>query len=444
MYGSERNAPKRGSGKDTMFVDRAEILIISGKGGDGAVTFRREPYVPEGGPDGGDGGDGGSVIFEADRSLRTLMDFRYQRKYQAENGQNGMRRKRFGKAGQDLVIKVPVGTMIIDKETGLLMKDLAKEGDRLVAAKGGRGGRGNVHFKNSVRQAPNFAEAGTAAKQRTVILELKLIADVGLIGFPNVGKSTLLSVATSAKPKIANYHFTTIDPNLGVVNLYDKSFVMADIAGIIEGAHKGLGLGIKFLKHIERTKVLIHVVDISGEEGRDPIEDFEKINAELREYDPNLLKKPMIVAANKVDQLEGEEQLERFKAHCEAAGCKVFPMSAAIGEGVQDVLREALYQLEHYEEPEVEEIPLFDFDQDEHGEEYRRITGYRDEDGVYVLEGEQLLKIFRSTNFNDMGSMRYLYKYIVSRGGIDILKEIGLKEGDTVRIEDYEFEYADD
>lgn len=274
-----------------MFVDRAKITIRSGKGGNGAVTFRREPYVPEGGPDGGDGGKGGDIIFEADRNLRTLMDFRYKRKYEAENGQDGMKRKKFGKSGEDLIIKVPMGTVVIDEETGRIMKDLTEDGQRFIAAKGGKGGRGNVNFKNSVRQAPNFAEAGGEARERTVILEMKLIADVGLVGFPNVGKSSLLSVATSAQPKIANYHFTTIDPNLGVVNIHDSSFVMADIAGIIEGASEGLGLGFRFLKHIERTKVLIHVVDVSGSEGRDPKEDFDKINKELEAYSPRILKK---------------------------------------------------------------------------------------------------------------------------------------------------------
>ena len=243
-----------------MFVDRAKITVKSGKGGDGAVTFRREPFVPEGGPDGGDGGRGGDIVFQADRNLRTLMDFRYKRKYEAENGQNGMKRNRFGKAGQDLVIKVPMGTVIIDEETGLVMKDLTEDGEKFVAAKGGKGGKGNVHFKNSVRQAPNFAEAGGEAKERKLILEMKLIADVGLVGFPNVGKSSLLAVATSAQPKIANYHFTTIDPNLGVVQIFDNSFVMADIAGLIEGASEGLGLGFRFLKHIERTKVLFPAV----------------------------------------------------------------------------------------------------------------------------------------------------------------------------------------
>lgn len=427
-----------------MFVDRAEIIITSGKGGDGAVTFRREPYIPEGGPDGGDGGDGGNIIFVADSNLRTLMDFKYKRKYEAENGQNGMRRKKYGKRGRDLEIKVPIGTMIIDKESGLLMKDMADKGDRLVAAKGGKGGKGNVHFKNSIRQAPNFAEAGELPKERTVILELKLIADVGLVGFPNVGKSTLLSVSTSARPKVANYHFTTIDPNLGVVDMYDKSFVMADIAGIIEGAHEGMGLGLKFLKHIERTKVLIHVVDISGSEGRDPIDDYKKIIEELGQYDEKLLSKPMLVAANKIDAACDEERLENFVKFVEADGKRVFKISAVARQGVQELLNAALNELENYIEPESDEIEYFDFVRDEIDEDFKKLKAYRDLDGVYVLEGKQLSKIFRSTNFNDIGSMRYLYKFIVDRGGIKMLEKLGLKEGDTVRIEDYEFEYYED
>jgi len=427
-----------------MFVDRAEIIITSGKGGDGAVTFRREPYVPEGGPDGGDGGDGGNIIFVADSNLRTLMDFKYKRKYEAENGQNGMRRKKYGKRGRDLEIKVPIGTMIIDKESGLLMKDMTDKGDRLVAAKGGKGGKGNVHFKNSIRQAPNFAEAGELPKERTVILELKLIADVGLVGFPNVGKSTLLSVSTSARPKVANYHFTTIDPNLGVVDMYDKSFVMADIAGIIEGAHEGMGLGLKFLKHIERTKVLIHVVDISGSEGRDPIDDYKKIIEELGQYDEKLLSKPMLVAANKIDAACDEERLENFVKFVEADGKRVFKISAVARQGVQELLNAALNELENYIEPESDEIEYFDFVRDEIDEDFKKLKAYRDLDGVYVLEGKQLSKIFRSTNFNDIGSMRYLYKFIVDRGGIKMLEKLGLKEGDTVRIEDYEFEYYED
>ncbi|MBQ6457057.1 MAG: GTPase ObgE [Mogibacterium sp.] len=427
-----------------MFVDRAEITIKSGKGGNGAVTFRRDPYVPDGGPDGGDGGDGGSVIFIADRNLRTLMDLKYKRKYQAENGQNGMKRNRFGKKGQDLYIKVPVGTLIIDKETGLLMKDLCTDGDTVVAAKGGKGGRGNVHYKSSIRQAPNFAEAGGFAREREVILELKLIADVGLLGFPNVGKSTLLSVCTNSKPKIAGYHFTTIDPNLGVVYLHDTSFVMADIAGIIEGASQGAGLGYKFLKHIERTKVLIHVVDVSGSEGRDPSDDYRKILSELEQYDPKLLRKPQIIAANKTDIVMDEEQYDEFMEYMKSEGRKVFPISAATGEGITELLNEVLHEINTYVEPEEEEMPMYDFAADEYDADYKKISAYIDEDGDFVLEGKQLTKIFNSTNFTDSGSIRYLYNYIEKQGGIKLLRQLGLKEGDTVRIQDFEFEYTED
>ena len=429
-----------------MFVDRARITIKSGKGGDGAVTFRREPFVPQGGPDGGDGGD---IIFQADRNLRTLMDFKYKRKYEAESGQNGMKKNRFGKDGQDLIIKVPMGTVIMDEASGTVMKDLTEDGESFVAAKGGRGGRGNVHFKNSVRQAPNFAEAGGAAKERNVILELKLIADVGLVGFPNVGKSSLLAVSTSAQPKIANYHFTTIDPNLGVVQLYDTSFVMADIAGIIEGASEGLGMGFKFLKHIERTKVLIHIVDVSGSEGRDPIDDFNKINKELEAYSPRILKKPQLVAANKIDLIdEDDPKYLEFKDYVEEKGYKVFPMSAPLNIGVQEILSAALHELQVIEanpEPDEDYVEYFDFDADENDPTYRDIkASYDEENNVYVLEGKQLTKIFNSTNFNDMGSLRYLYKYIEKNGAIDKLKEMGLEEGDTIRIQNYEFEYWDE
>lgn len=433
-----------------MFVDRAKITIKSGKGGDGAVTFRREPFVPEGGPDGGDGGKGGDVIFQADRNLRTLMDFKYKKKYEAEDGQNGMKKKRYGKYGEDLVIKVPMGTVVIDEDSGLIMKDLTEDGQKFIAAKGGRGGRGNVHFKNSVRQAPNFAEAGGPCKERRVILEMKLIADVGLVGFPNVGKSSLLSVATSADPKIANYHFTTIDPNLGVVKLYDDSFVMADIAGIIEGASEGLGLGFRFLRHIERSKVLIHVVDVSGCEGRDPKDDFDKINKELEAYSPRILKKPQIVAANKIDQLDNLEEDEKyleFKEYVESKGYKVFPMSAPLNMGVKEVLSEALLELKRIEAAGEEEdvYEYFDFEAEDNDPTYRDIIcGYDEEKGVYTLQGKQLSKIFRSTNFYDMGSLRYLYKYIEKKGAIDQLKELGLEEGDFIRIENYEMEYWDE
>lgn len=429
-----------------MFVDRAKISIKSGKGGDGCVSFRREPYVPEGGPNGGDGGKGGDVIFQADNSLRTLMDFRYKRKYDAENGQNGMKYNRFGKQGENLVIKVPPGTVVIDEDSGLVMKDLIQDGDSFVAARGGKGGKGNVNFKSSTRQAPNFAEAGGFAQSRNVILELKLIADVGLIGFPNVGKSTLLSICTSANPKIANYHFTTITPNLGVVEIFDTSFVMADIPGLIEGAHTGAGLGLDFLKHIERTKLLIHVVDISGSEGRDPIDDFEKINKELTSFGERLMKKPQLVAANKMDMLnEEDERYLKFKNYVEGKGYQVFPISAPINQGVRELMGAAAAELHRLEqEPQEEEIyELFNFEKDKEDENYREIYASKVGD-AYVLDGKQLRKIFNSTNFNDFGSLRYLYKYMEKNGGIEKLKELGLEEGDIIRVFDYEFEYFDE
>lgn len=427
-----------------MFVDRARITVKSGKGGNGSVSFRREPFVPEGGPDGGDGGKGGDVIFEANNSYRTLMDFRYKRKYEAPAGEDGMKKKKYGKNGEDLVIMVPPGTMVIDELTGLVMKDLVRHGDRIVAVKGGKGGKGNVHFKNSVRQAPNFAEAGGAARERAIVLELKLIADVGLLGFPNVGKSTFLSVSTSAKPKIGNYHFTTITPNLGVVHLYDSSFVMADIPGLVEGAHEGTGLGLDFLKHVERTKVLIHVVDIAGSEGRDPIEDFDKINGELMKYSEKVLRKPQIVVGNKSDLIYDPEKAEEFRRYVESKGYPFFLMSAATSQGIKEVLSAAVQALSTVEE---EEEPVEYLEEDFHGEDpdYREIYTYVDErDGAYVIEGKQLTKIFDSTNFNDMESLRYLYRYIEKKGAVAELKELGLEEGDIVRIKDYEFEYSEE
>lgn len=438
-----------------MFVDRAKITIKSGKGGNGAVTFRREAFVPEGGPDGGDGGKGGDVIFEADVNLRTLMDFRYKRKYEAESGQDGMKKKRYGKNGEDLIIKVPVGTMVIDEESGKVMKDLTEHGQSFVAAKGGRGGKGNMKFATPTRQAPNFAEAGGFAKERKVILEMKLIADVGLVGFPNVGKSSLLSMATSAKPKIANYHFTTIEPNLGVVSIYDSSFVMADIAGIIEGANEGAGLGHYFLKHIERTKVLIHIVDVSGCEGRDPKDDFEKIINELAQYSDRLLKKPQIVVANKIDilgcsadpeDLEICEEYIEFRKYAEEKGYKVLPMSAAAGIGVQQVIEEAykaLLEVEANPPEEDDEYEYYDFEVDDYDPDYRKVFAEFDGNS-FVIYGTQLEKIFNSTNFNDFGSRRYLFRYIENSGIYDTLKEMGLEEGDTIKLFDMEFEYFED
>ena len=374
------------------------------------------------------------------------MDFKYKRKYEAENGQDGMKKKMFGKDGEDIVIKVPMGTVIIDEETGFVMKDLVEDGEKFIAAKGGKGGKGNVNFKNSVRQAPNFAESGGFAKERAVILELKMIADVGLVGFPNVGKSSLLAVATTAQPKIDNYHFTTIAPNLGVVQLYDTSFVMADIAGIIEGAHEGLGLGLKFLKHIERTKVLIHVVDVSGSEGRDPKDDFDKIMTELRLYSDKVVSKPMIVAANKIDLISEDDPIYlEFKEYVEAKGYRVFPISAPINYGVHELLAAALEELQKaaLNTEEDEELEYYDFENNDKDPDFKKIYASKDGD-VYVLSGQQLQKIFDSTNFNDFGSLRYLYKYIEKKGAIDELIKMGLTEGDTIRIFDFEFEYYDE
>lgn len=429
-----------------MFVDRVKINIASGKGGNGCVSFRREPFVPEGGPDGGDGGKGGDIVIVADKGLRTLMDFKYKKKFEAENGQDGMSKKRFGKNGQDMIIKVPQGTVVIDDATGLVMADMVEDGQIFIAAKGGKGGKGNTNFKNSVRQAPNFAEAGNFSKERTIILELKMIADVGLVGFPNVGKSSLLAVSTSARPKIDNYHFTTIDPNLGVVNIADTSFVMADIAGIIEGAHKGLGLGLRFLKHIERTKVLIHVVDVSGSEGREPIEDFDKINAELAMYSEDVAKKPMLVAANKIDLIdEDDPKYLEFKKYVEDKGYRVFPLSAPINYGVKELLSAAIEELTKalLNPPAENEMEFFDFETDDVDPDFKTVNVEKTGD-AYLVTGKQLKKIFDSTNFNDFGSLRYLYKYIEKRGAIEKMLEMGLEEGDTIRIFDYEFEFYDE
>ncbi len=424
-----------------MFVDKAQIFIKSGRGGNGSVSFRREAFIPQGGPDGGNGGRGGDIVIKADVNIRTLMDFRYRRKYEAESGEDGRGRQQYGKDGKDLVIRVPVGTIVKDVSSGNVLADLKENGASFVAAKGGKGGKGNVFYKNSVRQAPNFAEAGGAAKERTIELELKLLADVGLVGYPNVGKSSFLSVSTNADPKIADYHFTTIYPNLGIVSMYDDSFVLVDIPGLIEGASEGLGMGLDFLKHVERTKVLIHVVDVSGSEGRDPIEDFEKINSELRSYSEKLANKPMIVAANKIDLAE-DEDLERFTRYAEGRGYEVYPICAPINEGVKAVLDAAFRALKKYEEEnEPEEIAVVS--EPDEDPDYREVH-VSFENGCYTVTGKQLRKIFDSTNFFDAGSLRYLYKYIEGKGAIARMLEMGMKEGDTIRVFDYEFEYIDE
>ena len=423
-----------------MFIDKARIFVKSGNGGNGAVSFRREKYVPAGGPDGGDGGNGASVIFEVDLGLRTLMDFIYQRKYVAEHGEDGSKKRKAGRNGEDLILKVPPGTIIRDEATGLVIADLKEEGDRAVVAKGGRGGKGNQHFANAVRQAPAFARSGSDGVEKWVVLELKMIADVGLLGFPNVGKSTFLSVVTKAKPKIANYHFTTLTPNLGVVQTkFGESFVLADIPGLIEGAAEGVGLGHDFLRHVERTKVLIHIVDISGLEGRDALDDFDKINGELKLYNEKLATRPQVVVANKMDILEDESIFDEFKNELEGRGYKVFKMSAATRQGVDDVIAYVSELLREAEEIElVSEEEMFRPELDEVQDEGLQIDI---EDGVYVVTGKSLRRIMYSVNFDDMESLQYFQKAMESQGVFDRLREMGIEDGDTVRIYEIEFEF---
>ena len=425
-----------------MFIDKAKIFVKAGNGGNGAVSFRREKYVPAGGPDGGDGGRGASVIFEVDNDLRTLMDFKYQRKYVATPGGDGSKKRQAGKNGEDLVLKVPAGTIIRDEATGKIIADLKEEGERAVVARGGRGGKGNQHFANAVRQAPNFAKSGTDGEERWVILELKMIADVGLLGFPNVGKSTFLSVVTAAKPKIANYHFTTLTPNLGVVKTkYGDSFVLADIPGLIEGAAEGVGLGHDFLRHVERTKVLIHIVDISGLEGRNALEDFDAINDELKLYNEKLSTRPQVVVANKIDILEDESVYEEFKNTLEYRGYKVFKMSAATREGIDDVIAYVSQVLKDAEEIElVSEEELYVPELDAIEEEGLQVEI---EDGVYVVTGKALRRIMYSVNFEDMESIQFFQKAMESQGVFDKLREMGIEDGDTVKIYEIEFEFYD-
>ena len=423
---------------DNMFIDIAEIHVKAGKGGNGIVAWRREKYEPAGGPYGGDGGNGGSIILQADDSIRTLMDFRYRRIYNGENGEDGRNKKQYGKAGSDIILKVPRGTLVKDKESGKVIVDLKDKDQKFVIARGGRGGRGNAKFATATRQAPGFAEAGTRGQERDIILELKTIADVGLIGFPNVGKSTILSTMSAAKPKIANYHFTTLRPNLGVVRIGDeKSFVIADIPGLIEGAHQGIGLGHDFLRHIERTKVLVHVVDISGSEGRDPLEDFYRINEELKEYNIKLEDKPQIIAANKMDILNGD-QLDRFKEELEEKGYKIYPVSAATREGIEELkygMWELLSQIEDKYETFDEEIEYFE----EEIEEDEIIVEIRD--GEYIVEGSFIERLLESIYFDNVDSLRYFQDTLRRKGVIDRLRELGIEEEDSVFICEHEFEF---
>ena len=425
-----------------MFVDKAKILIKAGDGGDGKVSFRREKYAPNGGPDGGDGGAGGNIVFEVSEEMRTLMDFRYKRKHVAESGEAGMANNSSGKSGQHLTIKVPAGTIIRDVATGKAIADLKQIGDKFIAARGGRGGQGNQHFATPTRQAPRFAQPGEKGDEREVELELKLLADIGLVGFPNVGKSTFLSMVTSAKPKIANYHFTTLVPNLGVVDIGDgRSFVLADIPGLIEGAHTGVGLGHDFLRHVERTKVLIHIIDVSGIEGRDPLEDFQKINEELTLYSSKLATKPQLVACNKMDLPDAEENFKMVKEALEDQGYEVFKISAATKQGIDPLLNRAFNLLEQYkdiEEP-VEEIEDLLYSKDTEEKSF----SVRKENEVYIVEGEFIDYLLSSVNLDDSDSIKYFQKVLRKRGIVDELKRMGVQDGDTVKMYDLEFEYFD-
>lgn len=423
-----------------MFVDVAKIKIKAGDGGDGAVSFHREKYIASGGPDGGDGGKGGNIVFVADSNLSTLADFRYKRKYLAQKGENGKAARRNGKNAPDLIIHVPIGTLVKDAETGRLMADVSTK-EPVVVARGGKGGWGNTHFATPTRQTPRFAKPGLPGEEFDVQLELKLLADVGLVGFPNVGKSTLVSVVSQAKPVIANYHFTTITPVLGVVSMGERSsFVMADIPGLIEGAWEGTGLGHQFLRHVERCRLLVHIVDISGSEGRDPIEDFEIINRELEKFNPELAKRPMLVAGNKCD-LATDEQIENFKNYVEEKGYMFFPIMAAIRYDVDPLLnkiQEMLSKLPPIAVYEAEPVPIVAAENV--GRHDVKITVH---DGIYFVEGKWLLNVIKSVNFDDYESLNYFQKVLINSGVIDALREAGINEGDTVSIYDLEFDFVE-
>lgn len=429
-----------------MFIDKAKIVVISGKGGDGHVSFRREKYVPAGGPDGGDGGDGGSVIFEVDEGLNTLADFRHIRKYQAEHGEPGKKRRCTGKSGQDLIIKVPEGTVIREAASGKVIADMSGGRKRYLILKGGKGGNGNMHYATSTMQAPKYAQPGQPSRTLELFLELKVIADVGLVGFPNVGKSTLLSMASNAKPRIANYHFTTLTPILGVVDLEDaKGFVMADIPGLIEGAADGAGLGHEFLAHIERTKLLIHVVDAAGSEGRDPVEDIKAINRELTAYESEIGNKKQVLAANKCDLLpEDSDALSRIRAYCDEIGVEVFPISAATGSGI----KELLYHVSGMLAQMPDETTVFEQEYDPEqmlqldASEPFTVT-YDAKEKEYVIEGPRIERMLGYTNLETEKGFVFFQKFLEENKIIDRLKDLGCKEGDTVRLYGHRFEYYD-
>ena len=423
-----------------MFIDHAKITVKAGKGGDGAVAFHREKYVASGGPDGGDGGKGGNVVFQVDDNLSTLADFRYKRKYVAPSGGNGRGARCNGKSGKDLIVRVPRGTLVKEAETGRILADLSSDEPQVIA-KGGRGGWGNIHFATPTRQTPRFAKPGTPGESFELILELKLLADVGLVGYPNVGKSTLVSVVSEAKPTIGNYHFTTITPVLGVVRLKDgRSFVMADIPGLIEGAGEGVGLGHQFLRHVDRCRLLVHIVDVAGSEGRDPKQDFEIINTELKKFNPELAERPMLVAGNKCD-LATDEQIEDFKNYVESKGYEFFPIMAAIRYDVDPLLNrisELLSKLppvKRYEPEPLPQKPVEDFE--------KNAVKITKQDNIYMVEGEWLLQVINSVNFDDYESLQYFQRVLIQTGVIDALRDAGIQEGDTVSIYEIEFDFVE-
>lgn len=424
-----------------MFVDYAKIIIKSGDGGNGAATFRREKYVAAGGPDGGDGGRGGDVYFEVDPNANTLIDFRFTKKFKAENGQNGSGGHKFGKSGQDIIVKVPVGTIVKDAETGKVIVDMSKEGQKELILKGGRGGKGNSHFATSTRQAPRFAIDGEPGKEKEVILELKLLADVGLVGFPNVGKSTILSRVTKATPKIADYHFTTIDPNLGVVKTeHGDSFVLADIPGIIEGASEGVGLGIQFLRHVERTRLLLHVLDVAGTEGRNPVDDFNKINEELKKYSEKLAARKQIIVANKIDSMQDDENYKSLEKLAKENDMEIYKISAVTGEGLNDLFNHVakiIKTLPKEEIVEIEDRIVYTLEDDE--EEQFKIEMVKP--GEFIVTGPAAQRLMGRVNIGDNESYAYMEKMLKKIGITQALKDKGVKEGDTVKILEWEFEW---
>lgn len=419
-----------------MFIDVAKIELKAGKGGDGSVAFRREKYEPSGGPAGGDGGDGGSIIIVADKDIKTLMDYSYKSIYKAENGGDGRNKKQFGKKGEDLILKVPVGTLIKDYDTNTVIYDVKHDKEEFVICKGGKGGKGNVHFKSSIRQAPRFAEPGAKGEEKTIKLELKLLADVGLIGLPNVGKSTLLSIMSNARPKIANYHFTTLEPNLGVCKVGEKSFVLADIPGLIEGASEGLGLGHDFLKHIERTKILVHVLDISGSEGRNPIEDFELINSELASYNIKLNDKKMLVVLNKTD-LGAEDNIKEFREKYSDQVDEIVEISAATTENVDKLMYLIADTLDSIEDDYSTLDEQYVYFEEEKEPDFK----VRKENENYIVEGPLIENLIYRTNFEVYESVNHLQKVLEDKGVIQQLKDLGIQDGDNVIIGDVEFDF---